>query len=95
MSKKSIVLAALAVAMTSAPANALPGPDTNPADITAGVQAPSISLNTREFLLNSATTVGGYSSAEQLRVAAVKKSPKFRLFDNGPTFVKAVKPKID
>ena len=91
MSKNTIVVSALAAALAASAAEAATAPDTSrEGTVTSEAQSsqsPTISAATRELLLKSAS-----DAAERSFQTAATKNPKFKLFDNGPSFVKAIKP---
>jgi len=91
MAKSTIVVSALAAALAAGAAEAATAPDVSrdSAVVTEGQssEAATISAATRELLLKSAS-----EAAERSIQMAATKNPKFKLFDNGPSFVKAIKP---
>jgi hypothetical protein len=91
MRRKSVVLAALAAALATGSAEASTrsiAPETGNVASTAG--SPIVSPAARDMLLNAASEVGAQSSAPSFQVAEEKKKPQFKLFDNGPSFVKTI-----
>jgi hypothetical protein len=91
VSKKSIVMSALAVAVGAGAADAATSSPPMKSNIGINeISSPAISPAVRDVLLRSASEVGKQSTSRPYQVAAKK---KFKLFDNGPSFVKAVRPK--
>jgi hypothetical protein len=92
MSKSTIVVSALAAALAAGAAEAATAPDTSRDGTVASEphssQSAIISAAARELLLKSAS-----EAAERSFQTAATKNPKFKLFDNGPTFVKAAAPR--
>jgi hypothetical protein len=86
MSKKSVVLSALAAALSMGAAEASAIPDVSGQEVVPHApQSPLISVEARDLLLQSASKVGEQESTRPFRIA----QGKFKLFEDGPSFVES------
>lgn len=88
MPNKPIVASALALALAAGVSGATAAPDDGQSNGLSKVASTTLSPAARDILLGSALLVGTQPATSQEYQVAAK---KFKLFDNGPTFVKSVK----